>query len=134
MMEKNLSSKREVGLLLGLALSLIYILLTVFQGRYIAALFLAFPIPGIAGFFYGNWSGQGWLSFLIGFLPVSLYFILALSPEALGVIFFSFLIGFFSGIIAYGGARKNKGSMDWILLVLVGAFTWILIVTPGIRS
>jgi len=136
-MQKYFISSKKVFFLILLILSLIYIFISTFKIGYITTLFIIFPVPGIIGFLYGNWSGNGKLSFLIGFIPIFIFFrlILLQNPEiSSGSLIIAFLLGFCSGIVGYSGARKNKGNVDWILFVLSGMLLWIIIVTPRIMS
>ena len=136
-MQKCLVSSKKVFFLILLILSLIYVIISIFKVGYVIILFLVLPIPGIVGFLYGNWSGSEKLSFLIGFIPIFIFFRLMLlqNPEmSSGSLIIAFLLGFCSGIIGYSGARKNKGNVDWILFILLGMFLWVIIVTPGMRS
>ena len=133
----KISNSWKSGILLALLLSSIYIAVSAFKAGYGAVLFLALPISGIIGFLYGNWSGNEKLSFLIGFVPIFIFFRLMLlqNPElSSGSFIVAFLLGFCSGIVGYSGARKNKGNVDWILFILLGMLLWVIIVTPGIRS
>lgn len=140
--------KKNVGLLLVFIISMVYTLLSYlisqnevsrFMNRFIAPLLLLIPTPGIIAFFYGFWSGKKWLSFSIGFVPVFMFFISSgfFETYVLGVssrsLFLALFMGFFAGIMGYGGAIKRKGKEEWIILVLAGMFLWIFRILAGMR-
>lgn len=147
-MKDNLQLKKNVGLLILFIILLVYALLSylisqnevnAFIYKFIAPLLLLIPTSGVISFFYGSWSGNKWLSFSIGFVPVFMFFILSGFFETYVIwvssksLFLALFMGFFAGIMGYGGTIKRKGKEEWIIFVLAGMFLWIFRILAGMR-
>lgn len=85
------------------------------------------PIDGAVAEFYGFWSGEKQMAFLVGFLP-SIVALLVASIKFgwfLGSMTYLF-VGLGMGIMGFGGA-KYREDRRWGWLV-AGLFVWLLII------
>ncbi|WP_456475722.1 hypothetical protein [Candidatus Pyrohabitans sp.] len=129
------------GIILVIALSLIYLIFSyvIFTDlgdglvRFVS-LFLIIPVPGIAAFLYGMWKGSSLESFLVGFLPVFIFFISGalFSGFEYVPLFSGLFLGACSGVIGYSGTVKRRGEMEWIVFAIIGVLLWIFVMLGGL--
>jgi hypothetical protein len=137
---KMMQEERE-GPALVVILSLIYIILSYAISKslggglmeFIALLLLLIPVPGVAAFLYGMRKGSSFGSFLVGFVPVFIFF---MSGALFGgfervPLFSGLFMGICSGVVGYSGAVKKRGERDWIVFALIAVLLWIFVMLGG---
>jgi hypothetical protein len=137
---KMMQEERE-GPALVIILSLIYIILSYAISKslggglmeFIALLLLLIPVPGVAAFLYGMRKGSSLSSFLVGFVPVFIFF---MSGALFGgfervPLFSGLFLGICSGVVGYSGAVKKRGERDWIVFALIAVLLWIFVMLGG---
>lgn len=128
------------GRTLVIALSLVYlvfsyVIFTNLSGGLVrfVSLLLIIPVPGIVAFLYGMKEGSSLESFLVGFLPVFIFFI---SGALFGgfeyvPLFSGLFLGACSGVIGYSGTVRRRGEGEWIVFAIIGVLLWIFVMLGG---
>ena len=119
------------------ALSLIYVALSYLVSRglggrltaLVAVPLLLVPVPGLIAFFYGARKGGKGESFLLGFFPAFVFFVVGglFGGFSSFPLFPAIFLGACSGVLGYSGTVKRRGEGEWVVFALIGLLLWFIV-------